>query len=122
MEGRGEMRQGMALRQIHETNIEQAFREALERRGLRRGIDFATQYPIRHSFILDFAFPAKKIAVEVDGKKWHSSPEARKRDAFKNQVLKRQGWKVIRFTEDEVLANVDACVEKVLRILGDRTR
>jgi very-short-patch-repair endonuclease len=112
----------MALRQIHETNIEQAFREALERRGLRRGIDFATQYPIRHSFILDFAFPAQQIAVEVDGKKWHSSPEARKRDGFKNHILKRQGWKVIRFTEDEVLENPGACVEKVLRNLGDRTR
>jgi very-short-patch-repair endonuclease len=108
----------MDLRRLHETNIEKAFREALERRGLRKGMDFATQYPLRHSFILDFAFPAEKIAVEVDGRKWHSSPEARRRDGFKNHILKQQGWRVFRFTEDEVLRDADACVGRVVGALG----
>jgi very-short-patch-repair endonuclease len=113
----GAMRQGMALRERHETNIEQRFREALERRGLRKGIDFATQYPMRHSFILDFAFPEKKIAVEVDGRKWHSTSAAKKRDGFKNHVLKQHGWTVYRFWEEDILERVDECVKQVLEAL-----
>ena len=104
----------MVFRKIHETNIERLFREALEARGLRKGIDFATQYPLRHSFILDFAFPAKKVAVEVDGRAWHSGPKARKRDGFKNHILKCLGWTVFRFGEEQVLAAADACVARVL--------
>jgi very-short-patch-repair endonuclease len=57
------------------------------------------------------------IAVEVDGRKWHSSPEARKRDAFKNHILKRLGWKVFRFWEEEILEKADECVEQVLQSL-----
>lgn len=107
----------MALRERHETSIEQRFREALERRGLRKGIDFATQYPMRHSFILDFAFPDKKIAIEVDGRKWHSTGVAKQRDGFKNHILKQQGWAVYRFWEEEILERVDECVEQVLEAL-----
>lgn len=107
----------MGLRKINETNIEKTFREALERRGLREGIDFATQYPLRHSFILDFAFPDRKVAVEVDGRKWHSTPEAKKRDGFKDHILNRLGWRVFRFWEEEVLEKPDACADKVLEVV-----
>lgn len=121
MARKGVVRQGMAFRGVHETNIEARFREAIESRGLRRGIDFATQFPLRHSFILDFAFPDKMVAVEVDGRKWHSSPEARKRDGFKNHILKRLGWMVFRFWEEEILEDVEGCVDKVLDAL-DRAK
>lgn len=103
----------MDLRQRRETNIEATFREALEARGLRKGIDFATQYPLRFSFVLDFAFPKYKIAIETDGRKWHSSPQARKRDGFKNHILKQLGWMVFRFWEEEILEDVEGCVDKV---------
>lgn len=100
----------MDLRKPHETNIEQVMREALEKIGLRKGIDFAQEYPLKHSFIIDFAFPEKKIAIECDGRKWHDTPSGRKRDAFKNLTLKRLGWKVFRFWDDEILEDVDKCI------------
>jgi len=109
----------MAFRGRHETNIEEIFREALERRGLRKGIDFATQYPMRHSYILDFAFPDKKIAVEVDGSAWHSEPKARQMDGFKNKILRERGWKVFRFWDHEILEDVEHCVEKVMDALSE---
>jgi very-short-patch-repair endonuclease len=114
--------QGMVLRDRHETDIEQIFREALERRGLRRGIDFATQYPLRHSFVLDFAFPEQKIAVEVDGRMWHSTPAARKRDGFKNHILKERGWRLYRFWDHEILDGVDECIELVLKAVQEGGR
>lgn len=104
----------MVIRDRHETDIEQRFREALGRRGLRLGIDFATQYPLRHSFVLDFAFPGQKVAIEVDGRRWHSSLQARKRDGFKNKILRQQGWRLFRFWDHEIMNDVDGCVSKVL--------
>jgi len=105
-------------RESNETNIERAFREELERRGLRRGVDFASQFPIRHSFILDFAFPLRKLAVEVDGEKWHDTPLGRQRDWFKDHVLKKGGWRVLRFWGQEVLGDVKKCVDETLAVLG----
>jgi len=108
------VRQGKAIHDRHYTDIEVKFQEALERRGLRKGIDFATQFPLRHSFILDFAFKKQKVAVEVDGTPYHSSPKARQRDAFKNLTLKRLGWKVFRFWDHKIHDDLEACVDKVM--------
>jgi very-short-patch-repair endonuclease len=110
----------MDSRQQHETDIEQIFREALEQRGLRIGVDFATQYPLRHSFILDFAFPEQKVAVEVDGRNWHSTSDARKYDGFKDHVLKERGWRVYRFWDHEVKERADECVDLVLAALNGK--
>lgn len=104
-------------RLFYETDIEVLFREALERKGLRLGIDFAMQYPLRYSFILDFAFPDQKIAIEVDGTAYHTSREARKRDAFKNMILEKLGWKVFRFWDHEIYDSLDSCINKVLKEL-----
>ena len=97
-----------------ETSIETLFREELESRGLIWGSDFATEYPLRNSFILDVAFPDKKIAVELDGEPFHSSPHARKRDARKNWVLKKMGWTLFRFWGKEIMEDVSSCADKVL--------
>jgi len=102
------------------TNIEQLMLDELIQRGLKKGIDFATQYPIRGSFILDFAFPGEKIAIECDGEAWHSSPEARKKDGFKNFILGKEGWKVLRFSGSEIEEDTAKCVNKILKIKGEK--
>jgi len=104
----------MAKRERHLTDIETLFLNELESRGYRRGIDFATQYPLRYSFILDFAFPNKRIAIEVDGEPFHSP----KKDSFKNYILKKTGWKLFRFWGQEVHENVKRCVDKILTELN----
>lgn len=105
------------LRQLHETDIEELFRIELEKRGLRTGIDFATQFPIRHTFILDFAFPEQMVAVEVDGEPFHTKPKDRKRDGFKNKILREKGWKVLRFWGKDVRADVAKCVDELFLVL-----
>ena len=94
-------------------------REELERRGLKRGIDFCPQYGLRSSFILDFAFPMQKVCVETDGEVWHDTPEGRKRDWWKDHVLKNKlGWKVLRFKGQRVLDDVVGCVDEVMGTIG----
>ena len=100
-----------------ETNIEKMFREELENRGFVLGRDFAAQFPIKNSFILDFAFPKQKIAIECDGDFYHSKPEARKRDGFKTYILMKRGWKVFRFLGSEISNDVKSCVDTVCEYL-----
>lgn len=97
-------------KEIYLTNIERIFLDELEGRGLVKGIDFAIQYPLRYSFILDFAFPEQMIAIEIDGEAFHPA----KRDQIKNHVLKELGWTLFRFWGTEVESDVAKCVDKVL--------
>lgn len=105
-------------RERYETNIERILRVELESRGYRKGIDFATQFPIKNSFILDFAFPEQKVAIEADGEAWHTSKDARKRDNFKNYILKKKGWLVLRFWGEEIENRVEDCVDMIVRSLS----
>lgn len=60
--------------------------------------------PTRTGFVIDFAVVDKdrKIAIGIDGTKWHSSKKAQQRDRFKDYQLRREGWKLIRIKEDEI--------------------
>jgi len=99
------------------TDIELLMKRAFEERGLVDGEDFVSQYPLRHSFILDFAFPEQMVAVEVDGEPWHTGKKNRQRDKIKDEILQKKGWKVIRFWGREVNKDADECVSKVLGLI-----
>jgi very-short-patch-repair endonuclease len=60
-----------------------------------------TQYRVGN-YRIDLAFPEEKIAVECDGKEWHSSQEQMKHDIERDRYLKQQGWKVMRFSGTEI--------------------
>lgn len=67
------------------------------------GIGYTEQVSTRSGFVLDFAIyhdDGFKIDIETDGRPWHSSPKQRKRDAFRDWILRREGWIVLRFGED----------------------
>jgi very-short-patch-repair endonuclease len=98
----------------HETQLARTARRfptAAERRlwsRLRRdalGWHFRRQHPVP-PFVLDFACPSLKLAVEADGGQ-HSEPGKHdSRDGF----LPRQGWLVLRFWNNEILANTDGVI------------
>jgi very-short-patch-repair endonuclease len=47
---------------------------------------------------VDFAFPAARLAIEVDGWAWHVDAERFRADRHKGNALVRAGWDVLRFT------------------------
>jgi very-short-patch-repair endonuclease len=51
---------------------------------------------------LDFAWPALRLAVEVDGYAWHASAEAMARDRRRRSELAATGWTVLVFTWQQV--------------------
>lgn len=58
---------------------------------------------------LDFAFPNKKINIEIDGEKYHDVYEDTIRDGF----LIERGWKVIRIKAKDVFnGNIEKILEK----------
>ena len=73
-------------------------------RILREGFSdwhFRCQVPVRH-FIADFASHRAKLIIEVDG--GQHDTEA---DAPRTAVLNEEGYRVIRFWNNEVLGNPD---------------
>jgi hypothetical protein len=54
------------------------------------------------SVFLDRAWPEVKLAVELDGRRHHTSPTDRQRDLERDVALAALGWVVLRFTYAEV--------------------
>ena len=64
-------------------------------------------------YIVDFACFEKKVAVEVDGGQHCQSQQDTARDAWLNS----QGFKVLRFWNNDVLANRDGVLEEIEKYL-----
>lgn len=47
---------------------------------------------------IDVAFPAQRLAIEVDGWAWHVSPDRFVRDRQRQNALVNAGWRVLRFS------------------------
>ena len=79
-------------------------------------IRFYRQRPIG-DYIVDFHAPAPKLVVEVDGSQHYDGPGL-KRDARRDAFLEEYGLKVLRFSNLEVLENVEGVVECIRRAVG----
>src|ERR1043166_7148920 len=73
------------------------------RGGRLKGLKFRRQHPIVPYFV-DFYCHDAKLGIELDGISHNGrAEEDRRREAF----LKRQGLTVLRFSNDDVLQNLD---------------
>ena len=90
-----------ALRQSM-TPAETVLWNCLRRVRLSRS-HFRRQTPIG-PYIVDFACRAAKLVVEVDGSA-HDSSDACERDAQRDRWLADNGFRVLRFTNAEVVAH-----------------
>ena len=93
------------------TDAEPRLWSALRDRRLR-GYRFRRQHPVG-DFIVDFACTRHRLIVEADGGQ-HADNEA---DRRRTSVLEADGWRVLRFWNNEVLSNTNGVIEAVLRAL-----
>ncbi|HYJ52391.1 MAG TPA: endonuclease domain-containing protein [Allosphingosinicella sp.] len=63
-------------------------------------------------FIVDFFCPAKGLIVEVDGETHVSEADARR-----DELLASRGFPTIRFTNDEVMSNMDGVLTSIFQTL-----
>lgn len=69
---------------------------------------------------LDRAWPEVQLAVELDGARFHTDPDARRRDLARDAVLASMGWVVLRFTYADVLRDPDGVRAQVLAVYRTR--
>ncbi len=74
---------------------------------------FRRQHPVGR-FFLDFACVACRLAVEADGGEHAGSAHDDRRTAW----LKAEGWRVLRFWNNDILQNGEGVVETILRALN----
>jgi ATP-dependent DNA helicase RecG len=66
-------------------------------------------------FIVDFICLEKKLIIEVDGG-YHNTNEQKEADELRTQILNEIGFKVIRFTNEEVIVDTDNTLKKISAI------
>ena len=77
------------------------------------GFKFRRQVPIDRYFA-DFACLEARLVVELDGSQHGDQADY---DARRTEVLETCGWRVLRFDNGDVLANLDGVVETIQREL-----
>jgi very-short-patch-repair endonuclease len=88
------------------------WKKVLRARGME-GYQFNRQFPIGN-FIVDFICRKLNLIIEVDGSSHlYKGAEDRKRQDF----LEEQGYVVIRFTEKEVVFQIDEVSEAILNVV-----
>ena len=106
-----------------QTKAEQMLWDVLRAKRLC-GLKFRRQHPI-DPFIADFACVARKAIVELDGGYRDYQYED---DDSRKAFLEEQGWFVMRFSNDEVIENIDAVAVSIAKQLelvpkfGERRR
>ena len=68
--------------------------------------------------VIDVAFPAARIAIEVDGLAFHVDPERFQRDRTRQNRLVNQGWTVLRFTWDDLTRRPGAVRQSIAAALA----
>jgi len=80
-------------------------------KGEQLGWKFRRQAPVG-PFVLDFACVEILLAIEIDGAT-HGSEADRRYDADRTRYLERDGWRVIRFWNDDVFNNLQGVIESI---------
>ena len=82
------------------------------------GLRFRAQHPI-HIFIADFYCHSLKIVIEVDGNV-HDIPEQKEYDIGREAEINQFGIKVIRFTNNQVLNDIDMVIDQIILTCSNR--
>ena len=78
---------------------------------------FFRQYIIA-DYIVDFVSLESKLIIEVDGA-YHSEYEQQQYDEGRTERLESFGFKVIRFTNDEVISQTDKVIKTIEQKLNE---
>ena len=86
-----------------------------ELRGTKLGVHFRRQHVIG-TYIADFVSLKNRLIIEVDGE-YHQLPEQQLLDAERTKYFEQKGYRVIRFTNAQVLNDLDMVMSRLIKAL-----
>lgn len=128
-------RKNMQAVKNKDSKIELSLRKALWQKGFRYRKNFRqlegkpdivlTKYKIAifcdSEFWHGYDWQNKKNEIKSHKDFWIKKIESNiKRDKTVNEILKSQGWKVIRFWGKEIIKDLDKCVSKIEKVTGEQ--
>jgi very-short-patch-repair endonuclease len=103
----GSVERARALRRS-QTNAERALWARFRDRRVG-GVKFRRQHPVG-PYVVDFCCAEHKLIIEVDGGQHAESVTA---DRIRTAFLEKQGYRVLRFWDNDVLAHTDAVLDRI---------
>src|SRR6185503_2824320 len=99
-----------------QTDVEECLWSHLRARRLE-GEKFVRQLQI-DAYVADFACRTARLAIELDGGQHDPT-----RDAARTAIIEKYGYRVLRFWDNDVLANTDGVLEAIRQdLLVSRNR
>ncbi|MHB9141977.1 MAG: endonuclease domain-containing protein [Paludibacter sp.] len=80
-----------------------------------KGVRFKRQHPILY-FISDFYCHKVKLVIEIDGG-YHNIPEQYQYDKDRDSELEELGLKVIRFTNEQVIFEIEKTLKEIENVI-----
>jgi very-short-patch-repair endonuclease len=75
------------------------------------GVKFLRQHIIG-DYIVDFLARSEGLIIEVDGA-YHAERQQKENDALRTDILQRMGYSVMRFTNEQVLYDIDSVIQQI---------
>jgi very-short-patch-repair endonuclease len=101
----------MADSRVHLLRKHSTAAEKLVWRSIRakqlNGLRFRRQFPIGR-YVVDFVCLAKRLIIEIDG-----GQQGKERDALRDSWFRSQGFRVMRFWNHDVMANVEGVLTAI---------
>jgi very-short-patch-repair endonuclease len=72
------------------------------------------------NYLVDIAFPAQRVAIEIDGWAFHSDQAAFQNDRVRQNRLALQGWQVLRFTWLDLTQQPERVVAEICSAISAR--
>lgn len=91
------------------TEAEKILWEVLRANNL--GVKFRRQHAIG-DYIADFVCLSRYLIIEVDGG-YHNKPEQKELDAIRSDYLHNRGFRILRFTNEQVIGNIDSVIKDI---------
>jgi len=108
----------LAFRRVLRKKATDAEHELWSRlRRHRMGPKFRRQHTVG-PYTLDFYCPAARLAVELDGGQHYEGPQSEK-DGARDAWLRKQGIRVLRYSDREMLLEPEAVEEAIWQALSE---
>lgn len=87
-------------------------------RGKKFGVRFRRQHPI-NDYIADFVCLSHNLVIEIDGG-YHTEEDVKLKDKERTFYMEKEGFAVIRFTNEQVLSDIESVIAIIKQKLYDR--